>query len=233
MDTRSTAMLPIDTPSPPGAVPPAAYFDQVPLHIHDHLCAFVHRRSERDRLLLPYLHDGLRAGQACLCVLPTGAGAAVTEVLADAVPAGCEYLLQVVDPSSCYLRTGRFDPAATVEFFDIWTRSAVERNGGKPVRIACDMSWAHELISPSFVQDLAGYEARFDRWARFCPQVSVCLYDLEQFGGSVLIPVIRTHPRVWLSGVVVDNPYCTHDPYSTHDEALATQERIPVDRDKR
>jgi hypothetical protein len=33
------------------------------------------------------------------------------------------------------------------------------------------------------------------------------MYDLDHFGGGVVVPMIRAHLRVWLSGLVIENPY--------------------------
>jgi hypothetical protein len=29
------------------------------------------------------------------------------------------------------------------------------------------------------------------------------------FGGNVIIPVINAHPKVWLNGMILENPYFT------------------------
>src|ERR1700730_10987391 len=35
----------------------------------DHVCAFYRGISERDEILIPYLREGLRAGDKCICVV--------------------------------------------------------------------------------------------------------------------------------------------------------------------
>ena len=35
----------------------------------------------------------------------------------------------------------------------------------------------------------------------------LCLYDLDQFNGEVLIGILETHPLVLLAGMVMENPY--------------------------
>jgi hypothetical protein len=48
--------------------------------------------------------------------------------------------------------------------------------------------------------------------------VILCLYELDQFSGEVLVDVLKTHPKVLLGGMVLDNPY-----YLEPDEFLATR----------
>jgi hypothetical protein len=37
--------------------------------------------------------------------------------------------------------------------------------------------------------------------------VTACLYDLDRFDGDVIVPIVRAHPKVWMNGVVLTNPY--------------------------
>lgn len=39
------------------------------------------------------------------------------------------------------------------------------------------------------------------------PQVILCFYDLDLFGGDLIIPMIKSHPKVWMAGTLVENPY--------------------------
>ena len=40
------------------------------LHPGDHVCAFHFGSRQRDELLIPYLQEGLRASERCVCILP-------------------------------------------------------------------------------------------------------------------------------------------------------------------
>jgi len=73
--------------------------------------------------------------------------------------------------------------------------------------VIADMSWALPLVSVSFIGDLSDYEARVTQWARSYPQTCVCMYDLDRFDGYVIMAVIKAHPKVLMSGVVVETPY--------------------------
>ncbi len=46
----------------------------------------------------------------------------------------------------------------------------------------------------------------------------LCLYDLELFGGGIIVDVLKTHKKLLLGGLVLENPH-----YLTPDEFLATR----------
>jgi hypothetical protein len=49
-------------------------------------------------------------------------------------------------------------------------------------------------------------------------QVILCLYDIDRFGGGIVVDMLKTHPRVLLGGAVLENPF-----YLSPDEFLATR----------
>ncbi|MFJ5215086.1 MEDS domain-containing protein [Streptomyces sp. NPDC088354] len=185
----------------------------VPLRRGDHLCAFYRGRAERDRLVTPFLADGLRKGHACTLLAAPDEGRAYRDALAAEVPPlgpAADRLL-VRDPRDVHQRNGVFDGAfggASEGAFD--GDGAGDGSGNRRpglLRIAADMSWAHPLVRPDFVRELVEHETRATSWLRACPQVGLCMYDLELFGGDLIIPMVKAHPRVWLGGMVVENPY--------------------------
>lgn len=77
------------------------------------------------------------------------------------------------------------------------------------------MTWALQDLPG--VEQLLAYEARLNEFLPRYPQVILCLYDLEQFSnGQILLDLLRTHPKVLLSGQLLDNPW-----YTRPDEYLA------------
>ena len=67
------------------------------------------------------------------------------------------------------------------------------------------MSWA--LDTKTEAHELVAYESELNRFLPRYPQVMLCLYDLDQFNGEVLIGILETHPLVLLAGMVMENPY--------------------------
>jgi hypothetical protein len=142
-------------------------------------------------------------------VAPTGTSAGfASAMVGESPPDGLDpALLQLAEPEGFYLNNGEFQPGALVESLHAWSRSTFEEGGAEFARIAADMSWAGPLVEPAFIDKLIRYEMIATEWARAYPQFVVCLYDLDVFHGDVVIPIIKAHPKVWMSGAVVENPY--------------------------
>jgi hypothetical protein len=179
-----------------------------------------HRKpAERDDILIPFLVDGLRAGDKCTCVVdsctPDDVLASMsTHVEVDPYISVCQ--LEVLDSYATYLADGGFLPARMLEFWagkarqSPFTGTGVARNIG-------DMSWAHR--SPGAVTELIGYESELNRIMANVPQVNLCLYDLTRCTGDLIMDVLKTHPKALLGGMVIDNPY-----YLEPDEFLASRD---------
>jgi hypothetical protein len=114
----------------------------------------------------------------------------------------------VSEPRFTYLGAGTFEPGPMLEFLDAWSAATFDEQKHSVARIAADMCWAKPLAtSAAFIADLTDYEARATRWVRSYPQYCACFYDLDLFGGNVIIPVINAHPKVWFNGMILENPY--------------------------
>ena len=50
----------------------------------------------------------------------------------------------------------------------------------------------------------------------------MCLYDLEHYGGEILVDILKTHPKVLMGGTVLENLY-----YLEPDEFLASRQMTP------
>lgn len=176
------------------------------LDVGDHVCAFYRGSAERDEILRSYLGAGLDAGDKCVCVLddadPGELRAALVEAMgpADVVPGQ----LDVHVSHDTYLLGGRFSTAAMLSFWDDAVGAAMD-SGFSFSRAVGEMTWA--LRQMPGVDELVGYEAELNDFLPRFPQVILCLYDLERFDGDVLIDILKTHPRVLVGGMVLDNPY--------------------------
>jgi len=176
----------------------------------DHICAFYRGAAQRDELLLPYLREGLRVGDKCICVTDDpAAGESVRALPADAGQ------LQAMDSATTYVVGGYFAIDRMIEFWDGAVGRAVVGDGYRFVRAVGEMTWA--LRGLPGVEHLLAYEARLNDFLPRYPQMILCLYDLEQFSdGQILLEILRTHPKVLLSGQLLDNPW-----YIEPDEDLA------------
>lgn len=183
----------------------------------DHVCAF-YRGSERDDVLIPFLRAGLRTGDKCICIVDAAVPDALLASPDDSLIRGCveRRQLEFFSSDTTYLADGRFVPARMVQFWDENVRSALSDEGYGFVRVVGEMTWA--LRDAPGVEQVVVYESELNRFLPRYPQVVLCLYDIARFGGELIVDMLKTHPKVLLSGMVLDNPY-----YIEPDEFLAAR----------
>jgi hypothetical protein len=184
----------------------------------DHVCAFYSGLAERDEILLPYLREGLRHDEKCVCVVDATDPESVLAAL-SAEPSVAARLdgpqLDVRRSSDTYLRDGAFSINSMLDFWDVTVGGAIA-GGFSFARAVGEMTWA--LRQMPGVEDLVRYESELNRFLPRYPQMILCLYDMERFDAEILVDVLKTHPRVQLRGMIVDNPY-----YLEPDEFLASR----------
>jgi hypothetical protein len=171
--------------------------DVVPLQQGEHVCVFYRSDGERDRLMAAHLRDGLEIGRPCLCV----AGAPETAAVLSALRGTDVSRLDVNDHRHTLPRSGA-RTAPTTGLIADWSRATFEREDCTFACVVADMSW----VLPESAGDVARYEAFATTLARTYPQSCVCMYDMHRVD-DVIYELIRLHTRVWLGGVMLENPY--------------------------
>ena len=175
----------------------------------DHVCAFYRGSLQRDQVLVPFLRDGILAGDKCICVMDDADTEQVLAPLSESldlqgpISTGQFELLR---SDSAYLPGGYFAIDEMIAFWEQGVATAVQHAGFSFVRSVGEMTWA--LRDLPGVEHLVSYEARLNQFLPRYPQVILCLYDLERFtDGQMLMALLRTHPKVLLSGQLLDNPW--------------------------
>lgn len=183
----------------------------------DHVCAIYMGAAERDAMLMPYLRAGLRSGDKCICVVDgdtdeVRAGVSNGVDIDAALHSG---QLEILSSPAAYrgIVPGQFRTEDMIGFWEDTIGRAMSQHF-RFARLVGEMSWALRDL-PS-LDELSLYESEFNRYVQRYPQWGLCLYDLERFGGGILVDVLKTHPKVLLGGMVLDNPH-----YLTPDEFLA------------
>jgi hypothetical protein len=185
--------------------------------ISDHICGLYSGPQQRDEMLLPFLAAGLRAGDKCICVVdgtdPTEVVAALDFKVTDDAEPGKARQLDVVRAADIYLRSGAF---SAPEVIASWKAaiSEVMYDGDYDVVRAVE-TWSGRDVVPD-LGELLALESEMNRYLPLFPQVIVCLYDIERFGGSIVVDLLKTHPKMLLGDTVLENPFCL-----TPDELLA------------
>jgi DNA-binding CsgD family transcriptional regulator len=193
-----------------------------------HFCALYSGPAERDRLLFPFLEEGLRHGDKCLCLIDDLEPALVRD-LAVGQP-GPEYTrrsaqLDVERASDAYLRSGEFSVDDMMSFLFENVDAAIEDKFDL-LRAAGEMSWV--LPGPPGWEDLFLYESALNDAVEQMPAILMCLYDLQKFGADMLVEVLRTHPKVLLDRTVIDNPHYLHPTESPPAAGVTAAARYPM-----
>jgi hypothetical protein len=125
--------------------------------------------------------------------------------------------LALLSSAATYLRDGQgFSSDDMVAFWLDNIGNAIESGAYRSARGCGEMTWA--LRDAPGVEHLFGYESELNRICGLHPQVILCLYDLDRFGGGIMVDLLKTHPKLLLGGMLLENPH-----YLTPDEFLASK----------
>jgi DNA-binding CsgD family transcriptional regulator len=72
------------------------------------------------------------------------------------------------------------------------------------LRAAGEMSWVLPQLGGA--EDFFVYESAVNKIVEDKPAVVMCMYDLQRFGVRMLVDVLKTHPKVLLDSMVLENP---------------------------
>ena len=181
------------------------------LDLGDHVCGFYNGSSIRDDLTAAWVSDGVAAGQKVVCYVDSTAtllDRLATELPPSAPDAdGAQAVrgrVEFCDADSAYAPAGRFCKDAMLARLESSVTSAIGE-GYEQVRLLGDMSWV--IRTGVDTREVFAYEAEVNEFDTRYPQVVLCLYDLDHFDGSLVIDVLRTHPKIILNGMYIYNPY--------------------------
>jgi MEDS: MEthanogen/methylotroph, DcmR Sensory domain len=163
----------------------------------DHVCVFC-RGGERDELLVPFLADGLSAGDRCLAVVDTSEPEEVLDALGTGGGDGYQAdQLTVLASRDVYLSERGFDMEGMLDFYGAELQGVAEgRSSYDRIRTAGEMTWALRDIPG--VEDLLAYEARVNQVMAANPEaaaISLCVYDVERFDAELIVGCCARIPR--------------------------------------
>jgi DNA-binding CsgD family transcriptional regulator len=177
---------------------------------------------------VPFLQEGLRQGDRCVCLIDDVEPATLRQRAygpagpRDARRAGH---LGVYPASDVYPRAGEFSVEQVIAFLAASLASHTD-NEFALLRAAAEVFWVLPEPGP---KELSVYEAAVSQIVAQKPSSFICMYDLWRFGVGILVDVLRCHSQVLLDGAVLHNPHClapNGHPQPTHD----TVTRYPLAR---
>jgi hypothetical protein len=135
----------------------------------------------------------------------------------DAQAAVSRHQLELFTARETYLRTRPFSTEGIMDFWRETVPVASADGDYAFMRLTGEMPGAlHDLSDER--EEFFRYEAELNRFAPRYPQAILCLYDLAHFGGGILLDLLRTHPKLVVSGQLVENPY-----YLSPDQYLSSK----------
>ncbi len=178
---------------------------------NEHMALIYEDRDEQVAATVPYLVQGLRRGERCMCLLEEESKAAVLEGLrrADADVDVDEALesgaLTFHTLEETYLRGGSFDGDEMIEFYEGVIDEATREY--EALRIAASVGWL--LEESTSIADFMAYESKVNDLFDGEDCIALCQYDRRRFPPEVLGTVIETHPHLVYDNTVCHNFYYT------------------------
>ena len=192
-----------------------------------HICGIYAGEHQLNEIVLPFLETGLRAGDKCMCIVDS---VEPTQILAQLDPdleprqrADVSQLV-VMRAAHVFRRSGVFSANETIGLWKVAVSEAMYDRRYEMVRAVNIWSQHDVIVNP---EEHLLLESEMNRVMPLYNQVMLCLYDLEQFGGTVIFDLLRTHSRVLLGGLLLENPH-----YITPDEVMAGTVNITRDSDR-
>lgn len=172
---------------------------------HDHVCGFYYTAEERDAMLLPYLREGIGAGDKCVAVVDSTPPREVIAGIDGAQEAVESGQFEIYDADQTYLSTGAFRPELTIDFWEHRAQVLADEGAYGFLRLTGELSWLDRTEAPR--EDIVRYESWADQFVCQHPMAILCLYDLRRLGSSVLMDLLRTHPKLLMGGLLLENPH--------------------------
>jgi hypothetical protein len=171
-----------------------------------HICAFFKSHDDHYGVLLPFIQDGFSSGEKAVHIVnPTRRDEHVQRLNAAGIDVAAGQKtgqLELLEWADVHLQGGTFDADRTRKLIAGIRRHARDQ-GFRRVRFVTHMEWAVERHVG--VDGLLEYEAH----ANLVPSEDpvVCAYELANFGGDVVVDIMRTHPMVIIGGILQENPF--------------------------
>jgi hypothetical protein len=176
------------------------------IHSQDHICALFDGEAQRDEILFPFLQAGLDDGDKCVLVLDHDEPRDVLGRFADAATLDGWTASGALDVRGA----APADPDARAlvvdEMLANWDDAVTAAQAGSEfdfVRVTGDATWWGPRTD---VETLVSYESELNHYIPDRMAV-LCLYDVSRCESALLIDAVRTHPRLLVGSVVIENPY--------------------------
>lgn len=174
-----------------------------------HLAGLYENEAERDEIIFGYLKQGCEDGDQLLYCPSERTEKQFYSEFAGHSPdhTGCLHdsnTFRIVSPKDLYYPKGHFSPTEMIHNLEMFYQENGQSNRYN-VRATAEMDWIKETIKDK--TQLMTYEAYLNYFIPDKAWVSICLYNVNELSGDMLMDVLRTHPYTISGGIITSNPY--------------------------
>src|SRR5258708_21928105 len=186
----------------------ATHLGAAALDHNHHVCVFYRTRDEVDKVILPFIAEGLERGEKIFHMVdPVLYFDNLRRLESANIPVAPKMRsgqLEVQRWDETFLVDGHFDPEAMLVFIE--KKLQVFRSEGyRLTRWIGQMEWpAHRS---THYNDFLEFEARVNYIAAKCDDFLVCTYDINKHDAVLILDALRIHPLVLIGEVVYENPF--------------------------
>jgi MEDS: MEthanogen/methylotroph, DcmR Sensory domain len=172
----------------------------------DHVCAFYSgSRDVLDDIVVDYITKGLAAGNKVFCMIdqPSAVhGRVLPQLIAK------DGMLNVLTEDEAYMPDGHFSKDTFIRNMRSMVHDALA-DGYNSFRAVGDESFI--IRNGVDIREWFAAESELNSIVPDYPHFFFCLYDLDLFDGAAVMHVLRTHPRVYVNGILIGNPHYQAD----------------------
>jgi hypothetical protein len=172
-----------------------------------HICAFFDSRSEEYDILVPYFKEGIDLDERVINIVDSHRHKDHCNRLAtkgiDVEQATAAGNLRVLTSEETYMKGGRFGAQRMYEMLQ--SALADAHADDKRVRTSGVMDWA--LNGAAGTEELMDYEARVNFLVPKYECTLLCVYDINEISGRMMMEILSTHPYIVHARHVRENPY--------------------------
>lgn len=152
-----------------------------------HVCSLYENDVGRTKLAVPFLLEGLRAGELCFLVTPKEGQDIILPPLESIWPD----LHKEIARGRLVVLDGAESGSAMYDYFKN-TFVNETQSGNRRLRVVGDMVWAVEKRLG--IDQLIDFELRYNQFlAHRFPVASLCQYDARKFSGVAILDALKCH----------------------------------------
>jgi hypothetical protein len=175
---------------------------------HRHVCALFRNREQEDKVIIPFLKEGIDRGERAFYISRTEGR---PHLLRKLRMAGIEVAmaekrgqLQMEQWGPSIVRSQRLDQEAMVaRLEDILIQG--REQGFELTRLVGRMDWVRDYNVG--IYELVEYEKRINHMLQKFIDPVICAYELSAFHAGVMVDILRTHPLAIIGDVAAENPF--------------------------